>query len=51
MTDAPEVMTYASMVLRKTVCIALTISALNGLQIKAAGIMNTYITAPLEEEI
>ena len=51
MTEAPDVMTYASMVLHKTMCIALTIAALNGLQVKAANIMNTYITALLEERI
>jgi len=31
--------------------IVLTIAALNGLQVKAADIMNAYITAPLEEKI
>jgi len=51
MTKAPDVMTYASVVLRKTVHITLTIAALNGLQVKAANIMNAYITAPLEEKI
>ena len=30
---------------------ALTISALNGLQVKAADIMNTYFTAPITENI
>ena len=51
MTEAPNVMTYASVALRETVCIALTIAALNGLEVKAADIMNAYITAPIEEKI
>ena len=48
MTEVPDVMTYASVVSCKTVRIALTIAAINGLQVKAADIMNAYITAPLE---
>ena len=51
MTEAPAIMTYASVVSRETVHIALTIVALDGLQGKAADITNAYITAPLEENI
>ena len=51
MTKAPAIMTYASVVSRETVHIALTIVALDGLQGKAADIMNAYITAPPEEKI
>ena len=51
MTEAPDAMTYASVILRETVYIALIIAALNRLQVKAADIMNAYITAPIEEKI
>ena len=51
MTEATNVMIYKSVVLRKTVCIALTIDVLNGLEVKVADIMNAYITAPIKEKI
>ena len=44
MTEAPDIMTYASVVSRETAHIAPAITALDGLQVKAAGIMNAYIT-------
>jgi hypothetical protein len=46
MTGAPTTMTYASVVSRETVCIALTIAALNDLEVKAADILNAYISGP-----
>ncbi len=41
----------ASIVLRETVCIALTIAALNVLKVMAADNMNAYIAAPNKEKI
>ena len=51
MTDAPAVLTYASVVSRETVRIALTLAALNDLEVKASDIQNAYLTAPCEELI
>ena len=51
MTETPKLMTYSSVVGRETVCIALTIAALNNLQVKAGGVMNAYVTAPCSENI
>ena len=46
MTETPKCMTYSSVVGRETVRIALTIAALNNLQVKAGDVMNAYVTAP-----
>ena len=46
MKNAPPTITYARVVSRETVRLAFTIAALNGLQVKAADIMNANITAP-----
>ena len=46
MTETPKYMTYSSIVGREKVRIALTIAALNNLQVKAGGVMNAYVTAP-----
>ena len=43
----PAVVTYASFVSRDTVRIALTIAALNDLEVKASDVMNAFLTAPL----
>jgi hypothetical protein len=51
MTGAPMIMTYASLVSRETVRIALTIAALNDLEVKAADILNAYISAPIKEKV
>ena len=51
MTDTPKCMTYSSVVGRETVRIALTIAALNNLQVKAGDVMNAYVTAPCSEDI
>ena len=50
-TETPAAMTYSSVVSRETVRIALTIAALNDLDVKASDIKNAYITAPCEEKI
>ena len=51
MTDAPAVMTYASIISQETICIALTVVALNDLEVKTSDIQNAYLTAPCEEKI
>ena len=51
MTNNPGVITYSSIVPREAVCLALTIAALNDLEVKAAYIMNAYIMAPTKEKI
>ena len=51
MTDTPAIMTYASVVSRETVHIALTVTALNDLEVKTSDIQNAYLTAPCEEKI
>ena len=51
MTDAPPTITYASVVSRETVRIALTLAGLNDLQVKVSDIENAYITAPCTEKI
>ena len=50
-TDAPPTITCASVVSRETVRIALTIAALNDLEVKVADILNAHVTAPVEEKI
>ena len=49
MTETPKCQTYSSVVSRETVRIALTISALNDLEVKAGDIINSYLTAPISE--
>jgi hypothetical protein len=51
MTGAPTTMTYANVVSRKTVPIALTSATLNALEVKAADILNAYISAPIKEKV
>ena len=51
MTEAPATLTYASVVSRESVRIALTIAALNDLEVKTADIKNAYLTAPVSEKI
>jgi hypothetical protein len=51
MTGAPTIMTYAIVVSRETIRIALTIAALNDLKVKAADIPNAYISAPIKKKV
>ena len=51
MMDAPASITFASVVPRESVRIALTLAALNGLQVKTADIENAYLQAPVAEKI
>jgi hypothetical protein len=50
-TDTPYVMTYINAVSRKSVIIALTLDALNDLDVKMAEIENAYLTAPITEKV
>jgi hypothetical protein len=50
-TDVPSTLTYASVVSRDSVRIALTIAALNDLKIMACDIQNAYLTADCREKI
>jgi hypothetical protein len=50
-TDIPYAMTYASVVLRESVIIGLTLAALNELDVKMADIENAYLTAPITEKV
>ncbi len=43
MINLPATVTYSCVVSRETVCIALTMAALNALKVMAADIMNAYI--------
>ena len=49
--EAPKTLTYASIVSRETVRIALTIAALNDLEVKMADVQNAFLTAPCSELI
>ena len=51
MTETPKCMTYSSVVGREKVRIALTIAALNDLQVKVGNVMNAYVTALCSEKI
>jgi hypothetical protein len=50
-TKAPATITYASVVSRETVRLALTIAALNDLEVKVRDVLNAYITAPVKEKV
>ena len=50
-TEAPGTLTYSSVVSRDSVQIALTIAALNGLEVMACDIQNAYLTANCREKI
>ena len=51
MTKAPATITYASVVSRETVRIALMIATLNDHEIKSGNILNAYVQAPVSEEV
>jgi hypothetical protein len=50
-TDPPAVLTYASVVSRESVRIALTMAALNDLEVKSGDVQNAYLTAPPSEKV
>ena len=45
-TAEPKISTYAGVVSRWSVCIALTYAAINGVDVTTANIMNAYLQAP-----
>jgi len=51
MTDAPQSITYSSVVTRDSVRLAFLIAALNDLDILACDITNAYLNAPCREKI
>jgi len=51
MTSTPATNTYASVVSRESVRTALTLAALNDLEVKTADIENAYLTAPVTEKV
>ena len=51
MTEVPTILTYASVVLRESVRIALTLAALNDLEVKISDIQNAYLTTSVTEQI
>ena len=50
-TKAPATITYASVVSRETVRIALMLVALNDLKVKVGDVLDAYITAPVKEKV
>jgi hypothetical protein len=51
MTKAPATITYASIVSRETIRIALLMAALNDLNVKVGDVLNASITAPITEKV
>ena len=50
-TDTPSAITYASIVSRESLRLALMLDALNSLEVKRGDVMNAYITAPITEKV
>jgi hypothetical protein len=51
MTKAPATITYASVVSRETICIALLMAALNDLNVNVRDALSDYITAPITKKV
>jgi hypothetical protein len=51
LTQAPATITYASVVSRETLHLALTFASLNDLKVKVGDVLNAYITAPVMEKV
>jgi hypothetical protein len=51
LTKAPVTITYASVVSRETMRLALTFVSLNDLEIKVGNVLNANITAPVKEKV
>jgi hypothetical protein len=51
LTQAPATITYASVVSRETVHLALTFASLNDLKVKVGDVLNAYITTPVKEKV
>jgi hypothetical protein len=50
-TDAPHMMTYASVFSRESARIALTLATLHDLDVMMGDIENAYLTAPITEKV
>jgi hypothetical protein len=50
-TKAPATITYASVVSREAMRLALTIASLNDLKVKVRDVLNAYISAPVKEKV
>ena len=50
-TKPPAIITYASIVSREFVCIALTLAILNDLEVKTSDIQNAFLASPAAEKI
>ena len=50
-TEPPAVLTYASVVSRESIRIALTLAALNDLEVKQSNVANVFLCSPCEEKI
>jgi hypothetical protein len=50
-TDTLHAMTYVSVLSRERVRVALTLAALNDLDVKMVDIENSYLTAPITEKV
>ncbi len=51
LTKAPVTITYASVVSRETVRLALTFVSLNDLEVEVGDVLNAYIIAPVKEKV
>ncbi len=51
LTQAPATITYASVVSRETVRLALTFASLNDLKVKVGDVLSAYIIAPVMEKV
>jgi hypothetical protein len=51
LTKAPATITYASVVSRETVRLALTFASLNDLEVKVGDVLNANITTPVKEKV
>ena len=51
LTQKPKIITYSSVVMRETVCLASTLAAIHDQDGKAANVLNSYMMAPNKEMI
>jgi hypothetical protein len=51
LTQAPATITYASVVSREIMRLALTFASLNDLEVKVGDVLNAYITAPVMKKV
>jgi hypothetical protein len=50
-TQASATITYASVISRETMHLALTFASLNDLKVKVGDVLNAYITTPVKEKV